>query len=507
MIWSGPGGQGGAHIAALAGELGFAAKPGCAAFHLPATPNGRGVADAWAAAVGRRRGEPGADRAARSSRATRPRPTRTSARSPQDAEKVLAIGMFRRPLRGWTDLVLPGTSYLERDGTTINLEGRLQRLRRAVIPPCPDELAWLSRLGRALRGRALAATPRRSSRELSEVCYDGLEYGRVGERAPLPPRAEPAQAEEPVRKEPRPERLTGKGLKLVAYRPLFSGPDVERVPELQFQRPGRGGRGLGRRRRPARDRHRRPGRRHLERDLAEAEGPREQEAAQGRRAHPASTTRTSLAEPRRGQKAVTEPWWISLPKAFVIINVVLLMFAYLTWVERKVIGRMQRRYGPNRAGPFGLLQPIADLVKLIRKESFVPTHGIDVLYIGAPVVSAFTALARLRGDPVRARLGRARLPDRRLRRQRLDLADAAVRARLGRDLRLHRRRLGLGVEVLAARLDAHVRAARLVRGLAGAVGARDRAHGRVAVARRHRRRAAGCAGGTSSRRPSASSSS
>jgi NADH-quinone oxidoreductase subunit H len=88
-----------------------------------------------------------------------------------------------------------------------------------------------------------------------------------------------------------------------------------------------------------------------------------------------------------------EPWWISLPKAFLIINIVLLMFAYLTWVERKVIGRMQRRYGPNRAGPFGLLQPIADLVKLIRKESFVPTHGIDVLYIGAPVVSAFTALA------------------------------------------------------------------------------------------------------------------
>jgi NADH-quinone oxidoreductase subunit H len=90
---------------------------------------------------------------------------------------------------------------------------------------------------------------------------------------------------------------------------------------------------------------------------------------------------------------MTEPWWISLPKAFLIINVVLLMFAYLTWVERKVIGRMQRRYGPNRAGPFGLLQPIADLVKLIRKESFVPTHGIDVLYIGAPVLSAFTALA------------------------------------------------------------------------------------------------------------------
>ena len=89
---------------------------------------------------------------------------------------------------------------------------------------------------------------------------------------------------------------------------------------------------------------------------------------------------------------MSEPWWISLVKAFVIINIVLLFFAYLTWVERKVIGRMQRRYGPNRAGPFGLLQPIADLVKLIRKESFIPTAGIDVLYIGAPVLSAFTAL-------------------------------------------------------------------------------------------------------------------
>src|SRR5918912_277813 len=88
-----------------------------------------------------------------------------------------------------------------------------------------------------------------------------------------------------------------------------------------------------------------------------------------------------------------EPWWISLIKAAVIVNVVLLAFAYLTWVERKLLGRMQLRYGPNRAGPFGLLQPIADLVKLIRKESFFPASAVDVLYILAPVLSAFTALA------------------------------------------------------------------------------------------------------------------
>ncbi|MFN2466610.1 MAG: NADH-quinone oxidoreductase subunit NuoH [Gaiellaceae bacterium] len=90
---------------------------------------------------------------------------------------------------------------------------------------------------------------------------------------------------------------------------------------------------------------------------------------------------------------MSEPWWISLIKAFVIINLLLGVFAYTTLIERKVMGRMQLRYGPNRAGPFGLLQPIADLVKLIRKEAFTPAQALDVPYIVAPVLSAFTALA------------------------------------------------------------------------------------------------------------------
>ena len=88
-----------------------------------------------------------------------------------------------------------------------------------------------------------------------------------------------------------------------------------------------------------------------------------------------------------------DPWWIDLIKAVVIINVVLLGVAYLTWLERKLLGRMQLRYGPNRAGPYGLLQPIADLVKMIRKEAFAPVAAIDLLYLAAPAMAAFTALS------------------------------------------------------------------------------------------------------------------
>src|SRR5207253_8552555 len=95
---------------------------------------------------------------------------------------------------------------------------------------------------------------------------------------------------------------------------------------------------------------------------------------------------------RGGQPHMSEPWWIGLIKALVIINILLISMAFTTLVERKLLGRMQLRYGPNRAGPFGLLQPFADLVKMVRKEAFAPMAAIDVLYIAAPAFSAFTAL-------------------------------------------------------------------------------------------------------------------
>src|SRR5690242_21123735 len=88
-----------------------------------------------------------------------------------------------------------------------------------------------------------------------------------------------------------------------------------------------------------------------------------------------------------------EPWWIALIESLVIVNLVMAAFAYTTWLERKLLGRLQNRYGPNRAGPFGLLQPIADLIKLVRKESFFPSAAIEVPYIAAPALAVFTALA------------------------------------------------------------------------------------------------------------------
>jgi NADH-quinone oxidoreductase subunit G len=216
LVWSEDDPSGGAHVSALAESLGGRAS----VYFLPRTPNGRGVAAAWRSA-GDGPGE--APRAGRglgalivSGDGAAENPlVRELAR---EAGFVLTMTMFQSEVTGWSHLVLPGTSYLERDGTFVNLEGRPQRLRRAVVPELLDELEWLAALG-----------------ERFGVSISPWAGDLPDERAGLPPRA--VENTTPPPDAGAPPAGEGAGMELVRYRALFSGPAVERVPELQFQRP------------------------------------------------------------------------------------------------------------------------------------------------------------------------------------------------------------------------------------------------------------------------------
>jgi NADH-quinone oxidoreductase subunit H len=90
-----------------------------------------------------------------------------------------------------------------------------------------------------------------------------------------------------------------------------------------------------------------------------------------------------------------EPWYVQVIKAVVIFAIVFGIVPLLTVLERKLIGRFQGRYGPNRVGPFGLMQPLADILKLAGKEQSRPETSVGFLFALAPMVSIFTAVAAL----------------------------------------------------------------------------------------------------------------
>jgi NADH-quinone oxidoreductase subunit G len=216
LVWSQDDPSGGRHLGALAAHL--AGRAEVAAYVLPRTPNGRGVAAAWRDAAGEpgevSAGEIGALVVSGDEAASDPRVLDLAGR----ARFVLTFAMFQSEVTSWSHVVLPGTSYLEREGTFVNVEGRAQRLRRAVVPAWPDELELLARLG-----------------ERFGLELDPWVAPSADERAALPPRADVEWASSapavPTGKAARP------GLELVRYRSLFSGAAVERVQELQFQRP------------------------------------------------------------------------------------------------------------------------------------------------------------------------------------------------------------------------------------------------------------------------------
>ncbi len=104
-----------------------------------------------------------------------------------------------------------------------------------------------------------------------------------------------------------------------------------------------------------------------------------------------------------------EVWWIQIIKALVIFAVAFAILPVLTVYERKLLGRFQGRYGPNRVGPFGLMQPLAEILKFAMKEPFRPTTSVGYLFRIAPIIAilcAVGALALIPFGPVEVIFGR-----------------------------------------------------------------------------------------------------
>ncbi len=96
-----------------------------------------------------------------------------------------------------------------------------------------------------------------------------------------------------------------------------------------------------------------------------------------------------------GEVGYYEPWWMQIAKAIAIFFVVFNLVPLALLADRKVLGRFQHRYGPTRVGPFGLLQAIADIGKLVFKAQFRPVGANGWLFALAPVISMTTAAATI----------------------------------------------------------------------------------------------------------------
>ena len=88
-----------------------------------------------------------------------------------------------------------------------------------------------------------------------------------------------------------------------------------------------------------------------------------------------------------------------------ILVCVLTIAAMLTWAERRLLALWQERYGPNRVGPFGLLQPLADVIKLMNKEDWIPPMADRPVFVIAPAMAMVTAMAAFVVVPITPRIG------------------------------------------------------------------------------------------------------
>jgi len=102
----------------------------------------------------------------------------------------------------------------------------------------------------------------------------------------------------------------------------------------------------------------------------------------------------------QGSLSVTTFLLVSIVKIAIAVAVLLTVVAYTVWLERKVVGHIQNRWGPSRVGPFGLLQPLADGLKFIFKEDLTPPYVYKPLYLLAPILSLTLALTSIAVIPI-----------------------------------------------------------------------------------------------------------
>ena len=389
----------------------------------------------------------------------------------EDANFVVGFSDFvTESLSEHANVVFPSESYAEKDGTVTHPDGRLQRVRQAIGRPgeVRPQTEVLLELISGLLGSPIKLSGPAVFRQLAGAIpfYGDLSYEEIGGRGvrwqdrdaasklpqtPLPP----TELETP------PE-LPSEGLILGTAPSLWAGRETDHAPVLRFLAPHQRAEIAAGRRAPARHRARRRDRGGRERhERARAGGPAPGDAAAQRvpdRGHePGQRERAHErgAAHRRGPQAVTplmavtEPvaheWWlVQIVKALVIFAFVLQVVPLILLLERKLLGRFQARIGPNRVGPFGLLQPLADLFKLLSKEQFTPVTAVAVAVCRSRrSISIFTAVAALAiipfgaGRRVGSRFGLYGIG-------RLDRDPVAARVRLDRLLRLADRRLGVG---------------------------------------------------------------
>ncbi len=348
------------------------------------------------------------------------------------ADFVVSLEIRRSEVTELADVVFPVAAAPEKSGSYLNWEGRVRRFDNALrLVGGLDDGRVLDTLGVEMDVDLLTQTPQSAHTDLGRIgpwspqrsLNAGESASSVGRDAGLDPhdrrgRVRPRSAVDRLRGFPA--RLTpcaagwqprrGQRAEPGRHPPRRGCPAVgarcERVgPVRRRHRDGDRPRRLARPAAgPGRDARRcrlgpRSGRRTAQRTRTGCRGRRPGDGPGGRQpmsvlASIAGLVADSPTPEPDGSVApliAADPWWLMLIKAVVIFASLLLLTLFAIWFERRVVGRMQHRPGPNWNGPFGLLQSLADALKLIFKEGLIPSRVDKFVYIAAPIMCAIPA--------------------------------------------------------------------------------------------------------------------